>query len=371
MLDFVPCLAMRLVLVPNDKSGADKFFFIRKLTGKLMNNPLVSVHMITYNHESYIAQAIEGVLRQETNFPIELVIGEDCSTDGTYDIVLDYQKEHPAIIVIISSDHNVGMFKNSARVRKACRGKYIAYCEGDDYWHHPLKLQKQVDYLEKYPDVGLVHSDIDRLHQETNRTIHSINKSQKVDYSDLAYVFEEILLGSYTVFTCTACARRELIDAAFNEEEDLLGKEEVKMADLPRWLFITQHAKAYYFPESWATYRVLNESASHSKSRTKSLAFHTSSKRVRLYFAKKYKCSPDVRIAVEAKYFTVLLKTAYYTCDKKLAKEVFRKLSEHNQNRTCVQWMWFLGASCSAVRFMTLPFLFLRQLWLRYNHRLM
>ena len=114
----------------------------------LSKNPLVSVKMITYNHEPYIAQAIEGVLMQETDFPIELIIGEDCSTDRTRGIVLDYQKKYPDIIRVITSQKNVRMQKNGLRTQKACRGKYIAYCEGDDYWHYPLKLQKQVNFLE-------------------------------------------------------------------------------------------------------------------------------------------------------------------------------------------------------------------------------
>ena len=95
--------------------------------------PLVSVHMITFNHEPYIARAIEGVLMQETDFPIELVIGEDCSTDGTREIVLEYQKKHPETIRVITSARNVGPNVNELRTDKACRGRYVAYCEGDDY----------------------------------------------------------------------------------------------------------------------------------------------------------------------------------------------------------------------------------------------
>ena len=123
--------------------------------GVLAKTPLVSVNMATYNHEPYIAQAIEGVLLQETDFPIELIIGEDCSTDRTRDIVLEYQKKHPDLIRIITSDKNVGGRKNSFRSHLASRGKYVAYCEGDDYWHHARKLQKQVDALEANPDCSM------------------------------------------------------------------------------------------------------------------------------------------------------------------------------------------------------------------------
>ncbi len=126
-----------------------------------MADPLVSVKMITYNHAPFIAQAIEAVLQQKTNFPFELVIGEDCSTDGTRKIVFEYQEKYPDIIRVLTSEKNVGMKKNSYRTIKACRGKYIAFCEGDDYWHREDKLQKQVAYLESHPECGLVFADCD------------------------------------------------------------------------------------------------------------------------------------------------------------------------------------------------------------------
>jgi Glycosyltransferases involved in cell wall biogenesis len=102
--------------------------------------PLVSVCCITYNHEPYIAQAIEGMLMQKTDLPIELIIGEDCSTNRTRELVVDYQKKHPDIIRESTSEKNVGMHKNGQRMGKACRGEYIALCEGDDYWIELLKL---------------------------------------------------------------------------------------------------------------------------------------------------------------------------------------------------------------------------------------
>lgn len=125
------------------------------------NKPLVSVWMITYNHEPYIAEAIEGVLMQKTDFPIELVIGEDCSTDRTREICIAYQRKHPDIIRLLMNEKNIGMMPNFIKTMEACQGKYIALCEGDDYWTDPLKLQKQVDFLEGSPDfVGAFHDSI-------------------------------------------------------------------------------------------------------------------------------------------------------------------------------------------------------------------
>ena len=117
-----------------------------------MTNPLLSVVTVTYNHEPFIAKCIEGVLMQQVSFPIELVIGEDCSTDGTRRICQEYAEKYPDLIRLIISDSNVGGLANERRVMTAARGKYVAYCEGDDYWTDPLKLKKQVDFLESHPE---------------------------------------------------------------------------------------------------------------------------------------------------------------------------------------------------------------------------
>lgn len=116
---------------------------------KVVPAPLVSVRTSTYNHGSYIKQCIESVLMQKTTFPFEYIIGEDCSADDTRVIVLDYAKRYPDIIRVITANSNVGSKANGRRCIDACRGKYMAICEGDDYWTDPLKLQKQVDFLEK------------------------------------------------------------------------------------------------------------------------------------------------------------------------------------------------------------------------------
>ncbi len=117
--------------------------------------PLVSVLMITYNHGPYLAEAIEGVCKQITDFPIELIIGEDCSTDGSRAIALDYQQRYSGVIRVVFSENNVGMHNNFLRVLNLCRGEFIAFCEGDDYWICKNKLQVQVDYLRNRPDIGL------------------------------------------------------------------------------------------------------------------------------------------------------------------------------------------------------------------------
>lgn len=123
------------------------------------NHPLLSVCLITYNHANYIKQAIEGILLQKTDFSWELIIADDCSTDGTREIIIDFQKQYPDLIKLILQEKNVGPAKNWADLITSPTSKYVAYLEGDDYWTDPLKLKRQVDFLEKNPRyVGTYHN---------------------------------------------------------------------------------------------------------------------------------------------------------------------------------------------------------------------
>ena len=120
----------------------------------LVEKPVVTVRTSTYNHGPYIKDCIEGILAQQTNFPFEYIIGEDFSSDETRQIVMEYAAKYPDVIRVVTADYNVGGKINGLRCRLASRGKYSATCEGDDLWTDPLKLQKQVDFIEQ--DEGLI-----------------------------------------------------------------------------------------------------------------------------------------------------------------------------------------------------------------------
>jgi glycosyltransferase involved in cell wall biosynthesis len=108
--------------------------------------------MITYNHAPFVRQAVESVLMQKVNFAYELVIGEDCSTDRTREIVLELQRRYPDRIRLLLSEKNLGENANLIRTLCACRGQYVAFLDGDDYWTSRNKLQKQADFLDAHPD---------------------------------------------------------------------------------------------------------------------------------------------------------------------------------------------------------------------------
>lgn len=130
-----------------------------------ISEPVVSVCCITYNHEKYIEEAIDSFLMQETNFPFEVVIGEDCSTDNTRKIVEKYKENYPNIIKLIVSENNVGMQANGQRTMDACKGEYIAACEGDDYWMDAEKLQIQKDFLESNPEYIICYTDVEAFNE--------------------------------------------------------------------------------------------------------------------------------------------------------------------------------------------------------------
>jgi glycosyltransferase involved in cell wall biosynthesis len=117
----------------------------------LPERPLVTVYMGAYNHEKYISQAIEGVASQKTNFPIELIIGEDCSTDKTRSIAEDYLNQRPDLLRIVTGKCNVGSRDNIRRALSRARGEYLAICEGDDYWIDDQKIYLQIESLKENP----------------------------------------------------------------------------------------------------------------------------------------------------------------------------------------------------------------------------
>lgn len=128
-----------------------------------MRTPLVSICCITYNHAQFIRKCLDGFLMQQTDFPIEILIHDDCSTDGTTEIIREYKAKYPELIFPLYEEENQYQQGKAGEIDfynyRRARGKYIAYCEGDDYWIDPLKLQKQVDFMEANPEYSVCFHD--------------------------------------------------------------------------------------------------------------------------------------------------------------------------------------------------------------------
>lgn len=150
-----------------------------------MEKPLLSVFVITYKQAAFIKQTIDNILNQETDFDYELIIANDCSPDNTSDIINSIITAHPKgqIIRYFEHEQNLGMYGNFMFALNQCQGKYIAICEGDDYWTDPLKLQKQVDFLEANLDYEVCFSNI-RIVDENDKLTKPalITDNRKTEY---------------------------------------------------------------------------------------------------------------------------------------------------------------------------------------------
>jgi glycosyltransferase involved in cell wall biosynthesis len=132
----------------------------------------LSVMLKAYNHELFIAQAIESAIAQQTSFPFEIVVGDDCSTDRTLEIVREYQTKYPSRIRVLAHERNLGMTRNTMALYAECRGEYVAWLDGDDYWTSPDKLQRQVDFLDANTDYALCFHDTWMVKPDGSATRH-------------------------------------------------------------------------------------------------------------------------------------------------------------------------------------------------------
>ena len=175
----------------------------------------LSVGILTYNHENYIRQCLDSVLMQVVDFEYEIIVGDDASTDGTKEMLQQYQRNYPDKFVLLLGDDNQGISANYKRVLQNCHGKYIALCEGDDYWTAEDKLQKQVDFLESHHEYGFVGAYSQLLFPDGEI------KEDKYDYMTkpnmengwelYGDVFEYAKSGPVTR-TVSLCFRRSLIE---------------------------------------------------------------------------------------------------------------------------------------------------------------
>jgi glycosyltransferase involved in cell wall biosynthesis len=203
----------------------------------------VSVHMITYNHARFIARALDSALAQETNFPFEIVVFDDASTDGTSAIVRQYAQRHPDVIRAVVREKNAGVSRNFIEALLACRGEYIAFLEGDDYWDSPKKLQTQADILDAHPETAIVSHPVKIIVGEDE----TVRRISRVDPRDVL-TFEDVVVYEYPLPTCGTLIRNVLRDVPpwFYELHNL---------DYATQLLVARHGNVRIQHEPMAVYR--------------------------------------------------------------------------------------------------------------------
>jgi glycosyltransferase involved in cell wall biosynthesis len=204
----------------------------------------LSVMIITYNHERFIAHAIESVLAQRVKFDYEIVIGEDCSTDDTRAVIMDFHLRYPGRIVPLLRDQNIGAMRNLEATLAACRGRYIALLEGDDYWTSREKLERQVDFLDTHPGSSMCCHRVQYL-DETGLAEADIFPSLPAG----SYTIEDLLRENF-VMTCSAVLRRDLVPVLppwFRK---------MKLGDWPMFALAARHGTIELMDEVMAVYRL-------------------------------------------------------------------------------------------------------------------
>lgn len=207
-----------------------------------MTDPLLSVLVVTYNHEKFLEQCLKSALSQQINFPIEIVVGEDCSTDRTREIVKHFELAHPEVVKPLYHPVNVGMMPNFHSCLTACKGKYIAFLDGDDYWTDNNKLEKQVNFLEDNPDYVICAHNVDILKNDTlELPLNVFDKAKTFTINDLAR-------GNF-LYTASVVFRAKQIDqypAWFYDSP---------AGDYVLHMLNAKKGKILYLPDTMAVYR--------------------------------------------------------------------------------------------------------------------
>jgi len=216
--------------------------------------PLVAIRCITYNHEPYIRDALEGFVMQRTTFPFVAIVHDDASTDNTAAIIREYADKYPDIIKPIyetenqysKRDGSLGRIKEAAC--KATGAKYIAICEGDDYWTDPLKLQKQVDFLEFHPDYSMSFSNAIVHYNDKKTNDHLFAPLETREYS------EQEIANAWITPTASFCYRASIHDSTYYQLYEQSGK--FIAGDYPLMMCILRAGKVFAFKEPFCVYRI-------------------------------------------------------------------------------------------------------------------
>jgi len=220
------------------------------------NRITLVIQCLVYNHKPYLRQCLDGFIMQKTNFKFVAVVHDDCSTDGSQEIIREYEEKYPDIIKPIFEFENQYSKRDGSLMRivnkalNATGAKFLAFCEGDDCWTDPLKLQKQVDYLNANESCGLVYSRINVIDEQSNIIAHN-GKAHECNFDSL--------FDDNGIPTLTVCMRMDLNQRYFS---NVTINHNWLMGDLPRWIYTAHESDLYMIPEITGSYRVLKNSAS-------------------------------------------------------------------------------------------------------------
>lgn len=221
--------------------------------------PLISVGIITYNQERTIRQTLDSILMQKGDFDMELVIGEDCSKDYTWDICNEYATQYPNIVRLLPNTHNLGITANYFRVLQACTGEFIADIAGDDYYCDDHAFEKQMNYMQQHPEVGLMAPNGYSYYVRRNKKVLGRNELV-VKISAKDFFFNKNYSGGVIVQGGGVMFRTSLLQYI---DYDEIIRRRLPVEDYPIQAIWSQHTKFAWLPDPLVVYRVYSSSSTY------------------------------------------------------------------------------------------------------------
>ena len=298
---------------------------------------MVSVIVCTYNQEQWIRQTLDSILAQQTDYPYEVIIGEDYGTDGTRAICQEYADKYENVRLMPSTE-NLGVTANWIQCVQAGTGKYIMGCAGDDWWHNPNKIQLQVEFMEQHPNCVVCHTDIDEYNENTKTTTCDYKKKHGIVPPE-GQIQKEILSGRESISAVTICIRRETFEKYVPADE--FACRRFPREDWPTLLVISAHGEIRYMPESTATYRVGQESITRTSNYEKIIARAQKDKEMTEYM---YSLFPEWGEFKDADYFDNIgyhnaMLAAYRNNDYRAAHK-YAKMDKYPNKATSMAQTW-------------------------------
>ncbi len=253
--------------------------------------PLVSICVLSYNHEPYLRECLDGIINQECHFDYEVLIHDDASKDCSQEIIREYVARYPDVVKPILQTEN--QYSKGVKITitynyPRAQGRYIAICEGDDYWCDPHKLQKQVEYMEAHPDCSMVYGRVHHYKQKRQKFGPLWGGAEPTS-------FERLIEGN-CIPTPTILIRRRVVEEYIAEIAP--DSATWRMGDYPLWLYASLRGRIHFMEEPLAVYRILEESASHFRDFEQCDRFCLSSYDIRAYFVRRFR--PELQMQIQA-----------------------------------------------------------------------
>lgn len=251
---------------------------------------MISVIVVTYNQEHTIGRTLDSILRQQCHLPIEIVVGEDCSTDQTRTICQEYANRYPEQIRLFCNEHNKGLVDNYFDCLLACRGAYIADCAGDDFWVDNQKLEKEVRLMEADPTITLVHTAWRSYNEDTQTAAAPLLQPFPAPITDGKKMLEAILTQTQmpVIHLCTALYRADTILREYHADTPLFRNQGAGCEDLQIVFFMAYNGNIAYLPDVTLYYSQGSETISAPKDERKLFDFYKKATNQSYELSEKY-----------------------------------------------------------------------------------